>query len=107
VQRCLFNRLTSSNPLAAALLSAMQAVMSERHQPGRQDGESLLHCREASPNPHAGVHIIVRLPEPLAMTNDGWSLTNWTPPRQPIQWNYPGSLLSSAAGIAITRIRLA
>jgi hypothetical protein len=23
------------------------------------------------------MHIIVRLPETLAMTNDGWSFTNW------------------------------
>jgi hypothetical protein len=34
---------------------------------------------------------------------------DWTSaqPRQAIQWNYPGSLLSSASGNAITRIRLA
>jgi hypothetical protein len=107
VQRYLFSRFTSSNPFAG-LLSGMQAVMSEWHQPVRQDGESVVALpTEAAPNPHAGMHIIVRLPETLAMTNDGWSFTNWTPPRQAIQWNYPGSLLSSAAGNAITRIRLA
>ena len=107
VQCCLFSRLPSSNPFAG-LLSGMQAVMSERHQPVRQDGESVVALpAQAAPNPHAGVHLVVCLPEPLAMTNDGWSFTNWTPPRQAIQWNYPGSLLSSAAGNAITRIRLA
>jgi hypothetical protein len=86
----------------------MQAVMSGRHQPVRQDRESVAALpTEATPNPHACVHVVVRLPEPLAMTDDGGGLTNWTPPRQAIQWNYPGSLLSSASGNAITRIRLA
>jgi hypothetical protein len=107
VQRCLPCRLTSGDPFAG-LLSAMQAVMSERHQPVRQDRDSVVALpTEATPNPHACVHVVVRLAEPLAMTNDGCSLTNWTPPRQAIQWNYPGSLLSSASGNAITRIRLA
>src|SRR5690348_12258444 len=51
VQRCLFSRLTRSNPFAG-LLSAMQAVMSERHQPVRQDGESVVALTtEAAPNP--------------------------------------------------------
>jgi hypothetical protein len=41
------------------------------------------------------------------MTDDRGSLTNWTPAWQAMQRNYPGSMLSSASGSAITRIRLA
>jgi hypothetical protein len=51
--------------------------------------------------------VVVRLPEPLAMTDDRGGVTNWTPPRQAIQWNYPGSMLSFASGSAIRKIRLA
>jgi hypothetical protein len=46
--------------------------MSERQQPVRQDGESVIALpTEAAPNPHAGMYIVVRLPEPLARANDG------------------------------------
>jgi hypothetical protein len=52
------------------------------------------------------VQIVMRLSEPLAMTDDRGGLTDWTPAWQPTEWNYPGSLLSSASVNAITRIRL-
>jgi hypothetical protein len=49
----------------------------------------------------------MRLPEPLSMTDDRGGFTNWTPARQAIQRNYPGSMLSFASGSAIRKIRLA
>jgi hypothetical protein len=43
---------------------------------------------EPTSNPQAYVHIVMRLSEPSAMTDDRGSRTNWTPPRQAIQGNY-------------------
>ena len=107
VGRCLFHRVAGGNPFTS-LLSTTQAVVSKRNQPVGQDCEGLVALpAKPAANPQAYMPVIVCLPEPLAMTDDRGSLTNWTPARQAIQRNYPGSMLSSASGSAITRIRLA
>jgi hypothetical protein len=103
----LLSRVTGSD-LLAGLLSATQAIVPKRNQPVGQDREGLVALpTKPTPNPYVCVPALMRLPKSSAMTNDRGSLTNWTPPREAIQWNYPGSLLSSASGNAITRIRLA
>ncbi|MGD0182666.1 MAG: hypothetical protein ABSC15_22875 [Terriglobales bacterium] len=38
------------------------------------------------------------------MANDSVVPANWTSPRQEVQWDHPGSLLSFASGRAIKRI---
>ena len=107
MRRCLFYRITGGD-LFTGLLATTQTVVPKRNQPVWQYRECLLALRTTStPNPHAYVHVIVRLPESLAMADDRGSLTNWTPPWQAIQRNYPGSMLSFASGSAITKIRLA
>ena len=103
----LLSRVAGSD-LLAGLLSATQAIVPKRNQPVGQDCEGLVALpAKSAANPQAYMPVIVCLPEPLAMTDDRGSLTNWTPARQAIQRNYPGSMLSSASGSAITRIRLA
>jgi hypothetical protein len=80
----------------------------KRNQPVGQDREGVVALpTESTSNPHLCMSVVMRLPQSPAMPDDRGSLTNRTPPRQAIQWNYPGSLLSSASGSAITRIRLA
>jgi len=51
--------------------------------------------------------VVVRLPLPPAMADDRGGFTNWTPPWQAIQRNYPGSKLSLASGSAMRKIKLA
>ena len=107
VGRCLFHGVADSDAFPS-LLFTTQAVVPKRNQPVGQDCEGLFALpTKPAPNPQAYMPVIVCLPEPLAMTDDRGSLTNWTPARQAIQRNYPGSMLSSVSGSAITRIRLA
>jgi hypothetical protein len=81
VWRCLLGRFTSCDPFAA-LLSATQTVVSRRHQPVRQHRECLLTLpANSAPNPDPIVMVIVRLPNALAMADDGRGLTSWTPSR--------------------------
>jgi hypothetical protein len=50
------------------------------------------------------VSVIVGLPEPPAVANDGVVLAERAQPRQKMQRHYPGSLLSLVSGSAIKRI---
>lgn len=104
---CLLGRVAACQAFTG-LLTTTQAVVPRRRQPVRQHRECLptLPANSAS-NPNPFVTVIVRLPKTLAMTDDRRGLTYWAPSRQTIQRNYPGSMLSSVSGNAITRIRLA
>src|ERR1051326_2197370 len=42
--------------------------------------------------------------EPSSVANDRVFLADGTSPRQAVQWNHPGSMLSFASGSAIKRI---
>jgi hypothetical protein len=44
------------------------------------------------------VLVIVALASARSMANDRVVVTNWTTPRQALQRNHPGSMLSSASG---------
>ena len=55
-------------------------------------------------SPDAFVLVIVALASAPSMANDCVVVTNWTTPRQALQRNHPGSMLSSASGSAIKRI---
>jgi hypothetical protein len=89
VWRCLFRRVAGGYPFTG-LLPTTQAIVPKRNQPVGQDREGLVALpTEPTPNPHACVHVVVRLAESLAMTDDRGGRTNWTPSRQSIQRNYP------------------
>jgi hypothetical protein len=50
------------------------------------------------------VPVIAGLTESLSVADDRILLANWTPPRQEVQRDHPGSALSLASGSAIKRI---
>jgi hypothetical protein len=59
---------------------------------------------DSATNPNALVPVVVGLTSAPSVTNDRVVVTNWTTPRQALQRNHPGSMLSSASGSAIKRI---
>ncbi len=59
---------------------------------------------DSAAHPNAFVPVIVGLAEPPSMADDGVVLANWTLPRQEVQRDHPGSMLSFASGSAIKRI---
>ena len=100
----LLNRNTGCDALAS-LLSATQAERRRRHQPIGQDGEGLVaRPTESASHPNAFVLVIVGLTEPPSMADDRVVQTNRTLPRQEVQGDHPGSMLSFASGSAIKRI---
>ena len=104
MRHCLLSSVAGDDPFAGPL-PARHAEMPRRRQPVRQDGEGL-PARPADPAPHpdAIVSVIVGLPEPPAVANDGVVLAERAQPRQKMQRHYPGSLLSLVSGSAIKRI---
>lgn len=55
-------------------------------------------------NPDPFVTLIVRLAESSPVTDNRVVAANRTCPRQPFQWNYPGSGLPSVSANAIKKI---
>ena len=101
---CLLNRVTGTDPLPGQL-STPQSVVPGRRQLTRQDREGLVaRLADSAPHPDACAPVIVALTKSPAMANDGVVMANRTTPRQEIQWDYPGSMLSFASGSAIKRI---
>jgi hypothetical protein len=104
VRRRLVHGIPGGDALAG-LLSAAQAVMPGRRKPIGQDGEGFLtRLTYPAPHPDACVLVIVALTESPSVTDDGVVATNGTSPRQEVQRDHPGSMLSSASGSAIKRI---
>jgi len=76
-----------------------------RRQPIRQDREGLpARLTDSAPHPQAGAPVIVALTKSPAVADDGVVLANRTAPRQKLQRDHPGSVLSFASGSAIKRI---
>jgi len=100
----LLSGIASGDPLTR-FLSAPEAEMARRYQPVRQYSERL-PARSTNPatHPHALVLVIVRLPESPSVTNDRVVAAQRAQPRQQMQRNYPGSMLSLVSGSAIKRI---
>jgi hypothetical protein len=48
--------------------------------------------------------VVVALTESPAVADDRVVMTDWTSPRQQVQGDHPGSMLSFASGSAINRI---
>ncbi len=79
--------------------------MPRRYQPVRQYRERL-PARSTHPatHPHTLVLVIVRLAESPSVTNDRVVAAQRAQPRQQMQRNYPGSMLSLVSGSEIKRI---
>jgi len=79
--------------------------MLRRRQPVRQDSKRL-PARSTNPttDPDAFVLVIVRLPESPPVADDRFVSAQRAQPRQQMQRNYPGSMLSLVSGSAIKRI---
>jgi hypothetical protein len=88
------------------LLSAPQTERRRRRQPIGQDGEGLL-ARPTKPAsyPNTFMAVVVGLAGTLSMADDCVVPANRTSPRQQVQWDHPGSMLSLASGNAIKRIK--
>jgi hypothetical protein len=87
------------------LLPATQGERRRRHQPIGQDREGLIaRPTESASHPNAFVAVIVGLAESLSMADDRVLAANWTSPRQEVQGDHPGSMLSFTSGSAIKRI---
>ena len=87
------------------LLSATQTEMSRRRQPIGQDRERLAaRVTDPTTHPDACMPVVVALTESPPVADDRFVTADWTSPRQKIQWDHPGSMLSFASGSAINRI---
>jgi hypothetical protein len=79
--------------------------MPRRRQPVRQDSKRLpAWSTNPATDPDAFVLVVVRLPESPSVADDRVSAAQRAQPRQQMQRNYPGSMLSLASGSAIKRI---
>ena len=104
VRRCLLEGVTGGEALAGQFPTT-QSERSLRHQPTRQDGKRLsTGTTDPASYPNRSVPVIVALPEPASMANDRTFEAERAPPRQQLQGNYPGSVLSFVSGSAIKRI---
>ena len=103
VRHGLLSRIASTHSVTS-LLSTAQAVVSRWHQPVRQNGEGL-PAWPTNPTPHPEVFsaVVVCLTKSTSVTNDRGVSAKRTSPRQAIQRNYPGSLVSFGSGSAINR----
>ncbi len=105
VRRRLLNGITCGDALTG-LLPAMQAERRRRSEPIGQDSESLVaRMTDSASHPDVFVAFIVGLAEPLSMADDRVVVANRTSPRQEVQRDHPGSMLSFASGSAIKIIK--
>ena len=100
----MLGRIAGGDPFTG-LLSAMQTVRRRRHQPIGQDREGLVtRVADSASHPDAFVPVVVSLTGTPSMSNDRVVLADRTSPRQEVQGDHPGSMLSFASGSAIKRI---
>jgi len=104
VRRGLLYGITCGDGIAS-LPAAMQTEMPRRRQPIGQNREGLpARMADSASCPDTFVPVVVGKAEPPSMADDRMVLAKRTLPRQEIQWDHPGSALSSASGSAIKRI---
>ena len=96
--------MTGGDPLAR-LLPAGQSVVRGWRRPIGQNREGLpARLTDSAANPDAFVPVIVALTESPSVADDRVVAANGTSPRQEVQRDHPGSMLSFASGSAIKRI---
>jgi hypothetical protein len=104
VRRCLLNRITCGDVLTG-LLPATQAERRRRHEPIGQDREGLsAWITNPASHPNTFVPVIVGLAGSPSVADDRVAPANRTLPRQEVQGDHPGSMLSFSSGSAIKRI---
>jgi hypothetical protein len=97
----LLNGITCGDVLTG-LLPATQAERRRRRKPIGQDREGLVaRLTDSASHPNVFVPVIVGLAEPPSMADDRVVVANRTSPRQKVQRDHPGSMLSFASGSAI------
>ena len=80
--------------------------MPRRRQVVGQNREGLLaRSADSTPHPDGSPPIIVALAESLSVADDRVVAADGTSPRQKVQRDHPGSMLSFASGSAIKRIK--
>jgi hypothetical protein len=100
----LLGSIAGGDPLAR-LLPAVKAVVAGWRQPIRQNGEGLpARLTDSAPHPDAFVLAVVALTQSPSVADDRVIPANGTSPRQEVQRDHPGSMLSLASGSAIKRI---
>ena len=88
-----------------SLLPAVEAVMAGWRQPIGQDREGLpARLTDSAPHPDPFVLAVVALTQSPSVADDRVIPANGTSPRQEVQRDHPGSMLSFASGSAIKRI---
>ncbi len=101
VRRRLLDGITCGDALTG-LLPAMQAERRRRSEPIGQDREGLIaRMTDSAAHPNVFVVFVVGLAEPPSMADDRVDAANRTSPRQEVQRDHPGSMLSFASGSAI------
>ena len=104
MRRCLLNGSAGGDALTG-LLPAPQGERRRRQQPIGQDREGLVaRPTESASHPDAFVPVVVGLTEPSSMADDRVVVANRASPRETVQGDHPGSMLSFASGSAIKRI---
>jgi hypothetical protein len=100
----LLGRITGGDSLAR-LLPAVKAVVTGWRQPVGQNREGLpARLTDSAPNPDAIVPVVVALTASPSVADDRVVPANRTSPRQEVQRDHPGSMLSFSSGSAIKRI---
>jgi len=101
VRRRLLHGITCGDALTS-LLPAMQTERRRRREPIGQDREGLVaRMTDSAAHPNVFVVFVVGLAEPPSMADDRVGVANRTSPRQELQRDHPGSMLSFASGSAI------
>ena len=104
VWRGLLNGITGGDALTG-LFPATQREGRRRREPIRQNRKGLpARTADSAAHPGAFVPVIVGLAEPSSMPDDRVALANRASPREKVQRDHPGSLLSLVSGSAIKRI---
>ena len=104
MRRCLLNGSPGGDVLTS-LLPATQAEKCRGNEPIGQDRESLsARLTDSAAHPNTLMLAIVGWAESSSMADDRAAAANRTAPREQVQWDHPGSMLSFASGSAIKRI---
>jgi len=99
--------VAGGDPLTG-LLPATQAEGGGWRQPIGQDRKSLpARPTDSAAHPNAFLPVIVGWTKSTPVADDSVVPAGWTSPRQELQRNYPGTMLSFVSGSAIKRITAA
>jgi hypothetical protein len=101
VRACLLNGIACGDALTG-LLSAMQAERRRRTEPIGQDREGLsAGVTDSASHPNVILMFVVGLAGTQSVADDRALAADRTSPRQEVQRDYPGSILSFVSGSAI------